>query len=261
MLPSDQYSIIPFVIRTQWGYTRWSRISFSFVAETSNQLEAGYYQVDTSTLSACFSGKQIVAFIPFQNQNPVFRSAITFFNGFELSSMSINSTYRTPYEVALMVSEVVPQGITLTIQSTSATQIHSLFVSYIAYDSNIQNLVAGTYLYSRYTATNQLQFRPPIGVSNNNIAFHGFSSFIARNSFETFDLRASLVNGNLSFTSSSALYYLSYSYFFLIGGPCGQCPGFSINFNNTCVATCPPNSFFNGNTCIVCQPGFIWNGS
>lgn len=35
---SDSDSIIPFVIRTQWGYTRWTRITFSFLAEISNQI-------------------------------------------------------------------------------------------------------------------------------------------------------------------------------------------------------------------------------
>lgn len=54
---SDSNSVIPFVIRTQWAYTSWNKIAFSFVAEASQQIEAGYYQIDTATLSACFSGK------------------------------------------------------------------------------------------------------------------------------------------------------------------------------------------------------------
>jgi hypothetical protein len=28
--------VIPFTIRTHWGYTRWSKISFSFLAESSS---------------------------------------------------------------------------------------------------------------------------------------------------------------------------------------------------------------------------------
>ena len=32
-LPSRSYSSIPFVIRTQWSYTSWNYITFSFLAE------------------------------------------------------------------------------------------------------------------------------------------------------------------------------------------------------------------------------------
>jgi hypothetical protein len=35
---SDSNSVIPFVIRTQWGYTQWTKITFSFLAEVSTQI-------------------------------------------------------------------------------------------------------------------------------------------------------------------------------------------------------------------------------
>lgn len=35
---SDNFGVIPFVIRTQWGYSRWTRITFSFIAEVSSQI-------------------------------------------------------------------------------------------------------------------------------------------------------------------------------------------------------------------------------
>jgi hypothetical protein len=31
-------TVIPFVIRTHWGYTQWTRITFSFLAEVSSQI-------------------------------------------------------------------------------------------------------------------------------------------------------------------------------------------------------------------------------
>ena len=80
-----------------------------------------------------------------------------------------------------MASKVDVQGITLLIQSTSATQIHALFISYLLYNPSIPNLVAGTYKYEIYLPTNYLQFTPPIGISNNTLSFHGFNSFIIRN--------------------------------------------------------------------------------
>jgi hypothetical protein len=82
VVASDSFGVIPFVVRTQWGYTQWSRISFSFLAEASGQIEAGYYQVDTGTLSACCSGKDIVAFLPFPVQNSALTSAVTFLSGY-----------------------------------------------------------------------------------------------------------------------------------------------------------------------------------
>lgn len=65
--------------------------------------------------------------------------------------------------------------------STSATQIHSLFVSYVVYNPNMPNLVAGNYVYNQYFPSNYLTFRPLIGVTNNNLAFHGFTGFIIKN--------------------------------------------------------------------------------
>ncbi len=89
--------MIPFIVRTHWAYTRWTRITFSFLAEISSQLDAGYYQIDTASLSACFSGKEIVAFIPFTNCHVKSPKALTFLNGFEVSSVAVNSTYFTPF--------------------------------------------------------------------------------------------------------------------------------------------------------------------
>ena len=245
-IASDSNGIIPFVVRTHWGYTQWSKITFSFLAEGSSQLEAGYYQIDTGSLSSCSSTKSIAAFIPIVSQNAASTSALTFLNGFEISSLAVNSSYLTPFEVQVAVTSVSKQGISILISSTSATQVYSLFVSYIVYDPNIQNLVAGNYLYNKYVATSALSHTPPIGVSKNNIAFHGFSGFILSNNKGNVALSGSLIKGNLTFASSSNLYYLSYNYFYLIGGPCGQCVGFSINNNGNCVATCPPKSYFNG---------------
>jgi hypothetical protein len=150
---------------------------------------------------------------------------------------------------------VTAQGITVMLGSTSATQVQSIFVSYIVYDPSIQNLVAGNYVYNQYVPTANLQFTPPIGVSRNNAAFHGFNGFIVKNGLSNIQLTGQLINGNLTFSTSSFYYYLSYSYFYLIGGPCGQCPGYSIAFNGNCIATCPPNSYLSGSTCVTCQEG------
>lgn len=258
---SDSNGVIPFIIRTHWGYTQWTKLTFSFLAEASSQIEAGYYQIDTASLSSCNSGKSIVAFIPLSSQNAALSSAITFLSGFEISSVAVNSSYVTPFEVQVVVNSVSKEGISVLLQSTSATQVHSIFVSYVAYDPNIQNLVAGSYVYNKYIPTSSLSHTPPIGVSNNNVALHGFNGFIANNNKANIALNGGLVKGNLSLTASSNFYYLSYNYFFLIGGPCGQCVGYTISYNGNCVATCPPSSYYNGVTCITCTTGQVWNGT
>jgi hypothetical protein len=139
-------------------------------------------------LSACFSGKEIVAFIPFIDSSLKAPKALTFLNGFEISSVGVNSTYNTPFEVQLLSNNVTDQGIHLVISSTSATRVLSLFVSYIVYDAFIQNLVVGSYVYNKYAPVKSLLFTPPIGVSNNNLAFHGFNGFIAANNGADFSL-------------------------------------------------------------------------
>lgn len=49
--------MIPFVIRTQWAYTQWSKISFTFLAEDREDMESGYYQIDSGSLSGCTNSK------------------------------------------------------------------------------------------------------------------------------------------------------------------------------------------------------------
>ena len=42
-LMAEISTIIPFVIRTQWKYTTWSKFSFQFLVESRIDIEAGYY--------------------------------------------------------------------------------------------------------------------------------------------------------------------------------------------------------------------------
>jgi hypothetical protein len=64
---SDSNGVIPFVVRTHWKYTSWTKISFTWLAEDMDNLEAGYYQVDTGSLSGCVSGKDIHILLPFRS--------------------------------------------------------------------------------------------------------------------------------------------------------------------------------------------------
>lgn len=54
---------------------------------------------------------------------------------------------------------------------------------------------------------------------------------------------------------------MSYGEFTLNGGKCGQCIGYSIYYQDQCVASCPPSSYYNGETCVTCSTGQVWDGS
>lgn len=146
----------------------------------------------------------------------------------------------------IVSTSVNSNGITLLIQSTSATQIYSLFVSYIAYSSSIPNLIAGTYTYKQYIPSSNLINLVTTDTRKPNAAIHGFSGFIIKNLGNDIQFTGKFSNGNLTFSTNSFFYYLSYGYFILVGGQCGQCQGYGIYFNDNCIATCPPNFYLNG---------------
>ena len=46
----------------------WSQIQFSFLAEDRDDIETGYYQIDSGYLSSCESEKSISTILPFQGR-------------------------------------------------------------------------------------------------------------------------------------------------------------------------------------------------
>lgn len=80
---SDSNGVIPFVIRTHWKYTSWTKISFSFFAEDKANIEAGYYQIDSGSLAGCNTGKDIHVLLPFRtNFKGTNIKTATFLHGF-----------------------------------------------------------------------------------------------------------------------------------------------------------------------------------
>ena len=98
-LDSPNFAFIPFLIRTHWRYTAWTKIGFSFLAEDRRDLESGYYQVDTKELGGCQPGKNIQLMLPFKQQNfgfgPIQHSL--FLHGFEISAQQYNETNLSPF--------------------------------------------------------------------------------------------------------------------------------------------------------------------
>jgi hypothetical protein len=140
------------------------------------------------------------------------------------------------------------------LSTTSATQIHSLFVSYIAYDPSIQNINAHHVVYDEYVGTNTYQHVAESDDST-HLMFCGISSFIVSNNGGPFGLSVSMNDQGSVSNSLGNFFYISWGEFMLGGGKCGQCIGYPIHHEGKCVKTCPPNSYYNGMECITCQDG------
>lgn len=204
-----------------------------------------------------------MAFIPTACEGSTWK-ALTFLNGFEVASVSPKVGYWTPFEVQVVVTAVGVQGLTLLISTTSATQVHSLFISYIAYDSSaIPNVNSFNFVYNKYIGISSSVIKLEANLATSSAAVFGLNGFIVGNSVGPFGITLSYDPASNSglVTSSSNYYYLSANGFFLLGGPCGQCKGYSINYNGNCLASCPAGTNFDGKTCVTCQNGQIWSNS
>jgi hypothetical protein len=98
-LRTDSLAFLPFVVRTQWAYTHFTKISFSFIAEDRVDFESGYFQIDSGLLAGCSSGKEIKVLMPFQTTfipGPNINH-ILFLHGFEITTMPFSSNQRSPY--------------------------------------------------------------------------------------------------------------------------------------------------------------------
>ena len=242
---SDSHQLIPFVIRTHWKYTSWTKISFSFFAEDKDNIEAGYYQVDSGSLAGCVAGKDIHVLLPFRTFFDGEIKASTFLHGFEITSNRVFGS-QSPLEVQIINTSVNVTGIAVTISVTTATQVQALFVSYIAIGSAFKDAYFGSYDYITYDATTQLTHSTSVDLSNNLVDFYGFNGFILNNNGADFKLSSKWNGVQFNFESNSNFRYVNFNYLFIVGSACSHCDGYPIFYNGDCVAYCPSNANFNG---------------
>ena len=89
---------MPLIIRTFWKYTKWRKISFTLLAEDRNDLEIGYYQVDSGSLGGCQIGKTITILLPFKSVGLVGNvNHNVFLHGFEISPQPYTSSKSSPF--------------------------------------------------------------------------------------------------------------------------------------------------------------------
>ena len=110
---SESLSFVPIVIRTQWSYTQWTHITFSFLAEDRDDIESGYFQIDSGYLSSCDSEKSISAVLPFRNSysQGVEVHHNVFLHGFEIASSKNPDGTHSPFELQILGTTSSSHGI------------------------------------------------------------------------------------------------------------------------------------------------------
>lgn len=91
-LQANSISSVSFVVRTQWTYTKWTKLTFSFIAEDHNDLETGYLQIDSGRLASCHNGARISLTLPFKQQfsDSGHINHNLFLHGFEITTIPIS---------------------------------------------------------------------------------------------------------------------------------------------------------------------------
>jgi len=154
---------VPFIVRTQWPYTKWNQISFSFVIEDRTDLESGYYQIDSGPLAGCDNGKSVDILLPFRtyfSQGKQIHYNL-FLHGFEISTSVVNGNNRSPYEIQIIGSSSNISGIAISLSVTTITQVNSIYISYFAFQNTDVALVGGNYVYDITANPSQTLFYAP----------------------------------------------------------------------------------------------------
>lgn len=266
-MQTDSVSTVPFLIRTHWRYTFWTKITFSFLAEDRKDFESGYYQVDSGSLGGCEAGKNIQVILPFRRigLQPGFINHAVFLHGFEISSQRYNADTMSPFEIQIADSSTNTSGITVLITVTTVTQVQSLHISYVAWISTKLSLVSGNFTYEPADGVFEIAHSPSDNIGRNYARIHGLTGFIINHNYQNISFSTTWTGTKFIFDlglSQKLTQYFSFTYLFFIGSECGSCPGYEFVSNGVCVETCPPGSYPTvEKTCITCGDGYYWDGS
>ena len=261
-------TVVPFLIRTHWRYTFWTRIAFSFIAEDRKDIESGYYQVDSGSLGGCDQSKNIQVILPFRKIGLMTSGLINhtlFLNGFEISSQKYNADTMSPFEIQLADSSTNSSGITVLITVTTVTQVHAIHISYVAWFSTKLSLIFGNYVYDPANGMTDIAHSPSDNIGRNYARIHGLTGFIINNNNQNITYSTTWTGTRFQFDfgfSKSVVNYFSFQYLFFIGSECASCPGYEFFSNGQCVESCPAGSSPTAEkTCISCGDGYYWDGN
>lgn len=107
----------------------------------------------------------------------------------------------------------------MSLSVTTSTKILALLVSYVAYDSRLQNVQSDMISYQQYAPIKNLSYSINT-VSIPRSIFHGITGFIIGNTYNSaisFDSIYNSQNNSLSFNVITNVQYLTYTYLFVTG--------------------------------------------
>jgi hypothetical protein len=130
-------------------------------------------------------------------------------------------------------------------------------ISYVAFQQNFGKVYGGSYTFENYdqfptAAARSASHSPQVLINQLWARINGLSGFIINSNpneltFDTGDF-TSVYNIKIN----NFWKYFSYEYVFFMGGLCSDCEGFNIYYLGQCLKECPPQTIFNGYTCIQC---------
>jgi hypothetical protein len=151
----------------------------------------------------------------------------TFLTGFVISSL-LNSSYTSPLEIQQRILTRNITGFSLSLTVTSGTLVGELVISYVAYDSRLNSkVVSSTAVYDDYLPQSIVTKNVANTISGNlREVFHGLNGFILvlRPNFDIqLDTKFASTSKDFSWSSTTSIFYLAYSYLALIGNRCSLC--------------------------------------
>ena len=121
--------------------------------------------------------------MPFRELNNPYQSKkhLLFLNGFEISTSYFSGSFESsPFEVAILESHDNGTGLHVSIQVTTITKVHGIFLSYVAFEEKL-SIVASSYSYG-FEQLPKIHHTPLTTVGRNYARIHGISGFIINNS-------------------------------------------------------------------------------
>lgn len=159
----------------------------------------------------------------------------------------------------MLKQSVTQAGVSLKITVTTSTKVFSVFVSAIAWSVQAQSVIANTYEYNSFAPLSQTKSNVLSFGQGTTHDVYGFAGFIVTNG--KFMLGADFSSNTFSFNTATTFQYLSFSYFFITGTPCSDCPGYPYPYNGVCQANCPAGTYLSNGQCLQCPTGTEWNGT
>ena len=268
---------ISFQVRTPWKLGQFSKLTVSFMAENRNDIELGSRVIDSAFVGGCGQKSQQFSFNFGRAQSITPTTVVRLF----LNGISESTNGGSPFELRLTSLSPNSQGVTFTLTINGASNIDSIYLSYLVYDSSSFAIPSTDGTFERAAVYNLItQQLANNRINNFNYALYGLSGFEFSSQYApSFSAK---IDNNLLLTVTglkNVQSYLAVSYI-LIRGSCSSCSNYPYLSGTNCVQNCPQGfpqngvcptavlppvcpafSTYNGSTCVCVQNYFNISGS